>query len=532
MAHINRFRFTTKDDVLEAGHLSLGAGLIANALAGNDLLRATRRGVFNAGLLQLAQGNDRLEGISRIEVADERMLGIENEGKIRLGPGNDTLIGDAFTRVSSKFAAGIYSEESSLIATGNGRTRIVGIGRGNGSRVDGIHGLAMIRTGHDDDKILGISEPSEANSNAAGIYFFGGLTRMRSGRDRIEGQTNGKGIRLWALTVHGGSTISTGRDRDSVVGISRISHVAPEAINGLGNIGVGIHIDEGTIRTGGSDDLVLGTTHGHASRAYGIQMLGLVDTGKDNDEVRGTAINETPGSTVTIGLFNYDEGYILTDAGADVVFGMGRSNGKNVVGIQNQGLIDLDMGDDQIEGSASATIEGPVYGIANDIKEESLGAGEIRMGHGSDTLRGEAFGYGIQVSAILNRGLIDMGDGDDTVDALQGGFSGDGLTQLGLGDDTVMGFGSGLFDAGGGVELDAQRDRLLLPDGVYTIGTTRDQDGYFDLMRDGITMKIQGFEYVGSASAPADAIAFLLTSSTIDQNVVTVDGSSISIVAL
>ena len=84
MAQINRFRFTNKDDVLEAGHLSLRAGLIANALAGNDLLVATTRGVFNAGLLQLAQGNDRLEGISRIEVADERMLGIENEGKIRL----------------------------------------------------------------------------------------------------------------------------------------------------------------------------------------------------------------------------------------------------------------------------------------------------------------------------------------------------------------------------------------------------------------------------------------------------------------
>jgi hypothetical protein len=35
MAQINRFRFTNKDDILEAGHLSLRAGLIANALAGN-----------------------------------------------------------------------------------------------------------------------------------------------------------------------------------------------------------------------------------------------------------------------------------------------------------------------------------------------------------------------------------------------------------------------------------------------------------------------------------------------------------------
>jgi hypothetical protein len=532
MAQINRYRFTQKDDLLVAGHLSLRAGLSADALAGNDFLISARRGVFNAGLLQLAQGNDRLEGTSRVEVADERMLGIDNHGKIRFGEGDDTLIGDAFTRVSSRFAAGIYSEESSLIATGNGRARIFGTGRGNGNRVDGIHGLAVIRTGPDDDKILGTAEPFDPGSNAAGIYLFGGLTQMRSGNDRIEGRTSGKGIRLWALTVHGGATVSTGRDRDAVVGISRINHVAPEAINGLGNIGVGIHIDEATIKTGRSGDLVSGTTHGHASRAYGIQMLGLVDTGKGNDEVRGTAINETLGSNVTIGLFNYDGGLILADAGSDVVHGLARSNGENVIGIQNQGLIDLGEGDDRIEGFASATKEGPVYGIANDTKAEANGSGEIRMGNGNDSLRGEVIGSGKEVAAVLNRGLIDMGEGDDIIDGLKGGFSGDGLTRLGMGDDTLIGFGSGFFDAGGGVELDVQKDRLLLSDGVYTIGTTSDQDGYFDLMSDGIVMKIQGFELVGSASAPDDAIAFLLTSSAVDQNLVTIDGSSISIIAV
>lgn len=126
-----------------------------------------------------------------------------------------------------------------------------------------------------------------------------------------------------------------------------------------------------------------------------------------------------------------------------------------------------------------------------------------------------------------------MGDGDDIVDALTGGFSGDGLTKLGLGDDTLIGFGSGYFDAGGGAELDdAQSDRLLLPDGLYTIGTTSDQDGYYNLTRDGITMKIQGFEYVGSARTPADTILFLLHPSAVDRNLITIDGSSISIVAL
>lgn len=392
MARISRYRFTNENDVVEAGRLSLEDGLTTNALAGSDLLRARRRGIFNAGLLRLAKDNDRVEGISRPEVAYRRMMGIENKGKIRLGQGEDKLIGDAFTRTSSKYIGGIHNKKSSSIATGKGSARIFGTGRGNGSRVDGIHSLGMIRTGPDDDKILGISEPSETESDAAGIYLFGGLTRMRSGRDRIEGQAIGKGIRLWGLTVHGGSTISTGRNRDAVVGVSRINHDAPEAINGLGNIGVGIHVDQGTIKTGGSNDLVSGTTHGQVSRAFGIQMLGLVDTGTDNDEVRGTAINESPASTVTYGLFNYDDGFILTDAGADVVHGLGRSNGQNVVGIQNQGLIDLGVGDDQIEGFASATKEGPVFGVANDAKEEVLGAGEIRTGDGSDTLRGEAIG--------------------------------------------------------------------------------------------------------------------------------------------
>ena len=54
-----------------------------------------------------------------------------------------------------------------------------------------------------------------------------------------------------------------------------------------------------------------------------------------------------------------------------------------------------------------------------------------------------------------------MGRGSDLVNAVFGGFSGDGLTSLGAGDDQLVGFGTGFFNGGAGL------DTLILGEGEY-----------------------------------------------------------------
>ena len=74
---------------------------------------------------------------------------------------------------------------------------------------------------------------------------------------------------------------------------------------------------------------------------------------------------------------------------------------------------------------------------------------------GASGLAGEEgqLGYG-----IYSDGEVYMGLGNDTIDALIGGFGGTGFYDLGTGFNTVKGFGSGTFVAG-----TVEHDDLVLP---------------------------------------------------------------------
>jgi hypothetical protein len=91
------------------------------------------------------------------------------------------------------------------------------------------------------------------------------------------------------------------------------------------------------------------------------------------------------------------------------------------------------------------------------------------MGDGADSItgiggaggaggNGEVSGSkGSQGAGIWNKGTIDTGNGDDTIDALKGGFAGCGTYLLGRGRDVVKGFGTGTFQGQSGW------DSLVLP---------------------------------------------------------------------
>jgi hypothetical protein len=175
------------------------------------------------------------------------------------------------------------------------------------------------------------------------------------------------------------------------------------------------------------------------------------------------------------------------------------------------GTILLGDGNDTIRGetwAVSAPVDplSPAAGIVN--------LGTIQAGDGNDLVSGYSGTPNPTNVAILNEGVIRTGAGDDTVDALTGGFSSSGFTDLGQGNDTLIGFGTGRFDGGGGINAN-QKDTLLLGNGTYVCSLSSGPGGYFSLSQENPvshsskTMLLQGFERIGAASDPGTAIDFV-----------------------
>ena len=86
-----------------------------------------------------------------------------------------------------------------------------------------------------------------------------------------------------------------------------------------------------------------------------------------------------------------------------------------------------------------------------------------------------------------NDGTINLGDGNDSITAING-FSGSGYVLLGAGNDVVSGFGTGYFVGGDGV------DTLKLSSGSYTLGsTTVNNENFVTVTQGATTMNVFGF---------------------------------------
>ena len=108
---------------------------------------------------------------------------------------------------------------------------------------------------------------------------------------------------------------------------------------------------------------------------------------------------------------------------------------------------------------------------------------------GNDIIKGTStyFTGTSTYAGIFNYGTIKTGDGNDIVDALEGGFDGDGTTYLDAGNDTLKGFGTGNFYGGAGT------DKLFFGEGTYVIsGST--------VVFNGATMNVNQFEKIGGAN--------------------------------
>ena len=224
---------------------------------------------------------------------------------------------------------------------------------------------------------------------------------------------------------------------------------------------------------------------------YGIINFGSIDVGTGNDTIFGAADD------------------IIGDVEKSSLPPITKYIGSGILNGQT-GTIFLGEGNDTLRGetwsiSAPADPLSPSAGIVN--------FGAIDAGDGNDEIHGCSGTSNPTNIGILNEGVIKTGAGDDTVDALTGGFSGSGLTHLGEGNDTLIGFGTGRFDGGSGLN-----DTVLLSDGTYAftgfgrLGNGSNADGYFKLTNNLVTMLVQNFEFIGSASDPINAIQMNLGS--------------------
>jgi hypothetical protein len=223
-----------------------------------------------------------------------------------------------------------------------------------------------------------------------------------------------------------------------------------------------VFINQASVDTGTGHDTINGLNEGRTyvekeSRFGFVNAGGIVSLGNGNDQISGRG--------PLIGLINHGKnadmsesiigGIIDTGSGNDTITGI--SDGtfiepsvelagewSAVYGLLNDGRILLGGGDDQLSGSGGGV------GIANN--------GTIDAGSGRDVLTG----IGSQ-GGIYNMGSILTGRGKDTVDALEGGFLGEGTLNLGEGNDIVMGFGTGHFVGGDGI------DTMIFMPGTYNI---------------------------------------------------------------
>jgi len=287
-----------------------------------------------------------------------------------------------------------------------------------------------------------------------------GIVNTLDGNDVIIGNTSG----YIAIDLKTGSTLDTGNGND--------------LINGIGYVGIYIN---GTLNTGDCDDTITGTTS-KGSRPpydglYAIIVRGpdsILDTGKGNDLITG--------SGKSVGITN--RGIFNTDDGNDIISGTGAR------GVQNEGTINTGNGQDSIISQGKFFNIGNVFlGEGNDSITANTNFPTLENFNTLDTGDGNDIITSTGTGIIYNEGIINTGNGDDSIivdggvynnggsintgdgnDSIitNGGFQ-SGLDNLGsvfLGDgkDYIKGYGSGNFYGGN------DEDTLELTLGTYTVG--------------------------------------------------------------
>ncbi len=239
----------------------------------------------------------------------------------------------------------------------------------------------------------------------------------------------------------------------------------------------GIRLIRSSLTTGDRSDTFVGI--GEINGVHLIQST--LNTGKGNDTINGTGGSHG---------INVESSVLLAEDGNDSVNGTGGAVGVNVL----LSAIDLGGGNDSIYGEGATGI--------------SL-SGFILTGSGDDSITGVSTSDGAGISLSLNaRNYLSTGAGNDTVDALAGGFEGFGRIYLGADNDTLIGggFDSGIiFDGDRFLEVGevaGTEDKIVLDDGTYSY--VDNGSGSYLVDGSGDFMFIRNFELISGINGTID----------------------------
>jgi len=362
------------------------------------------------------------------------------------------------------------------------------------SGVEEIVNTGIANTLAGNDKITGTKEITTDTppQNIFSSIFNSGTLNTADGNDTITGTLSHIGSPPFFISHYSGiyniGSIYTGDGNDIITGINE------KAVD-FGNSG--IYTEGTTIDTGDGNDIITGITQ------YGLGIENrnsTINTGDGNDQITGSGIS---------GLVNYST--ITTGKGRDIISGTGEGGGT---GIGNRGEINIGDGNDIITGTnTNGSGYGIFNGLGNQVDSSTIDTGDgndiltgiaafgifntgiINTGDGADSIICDASsnngtGYGFYNTNIINTGdgndliteisghsihnlgIINTGNGDDFIIA-EGGFYQDpfnpsssipGSVLLGNGKDYIKGFGRGIFNGGNG------KDTLELTSGSYTVG--------------------------------------------------------------
>ena len=284
-----------------------------------------------------------------------------------------------------------------------------------------------------------------------------------------------------------GSVLNTGNGADMVAGTGA-NGIDDPVVFGLGlpggNGGDGIR-NRGSILTGNGSDLAVGLNG----------QLGPIIRGQGGDGADATSSSSLfnandgrNGGNGGAGIRNLNTGSIRTGNGSDLLVGLGGEGGDGGNGWYGVGGSNRNGGNGGDGGDGLRNEGGRIEtGNGDDV---IIGIGGAAGAAGAAGNAGSAGTPGRQGFGVYNSGIIDMGRGDDVLDAGSGGFGGNGTVKMGFGDDVVKGFGSGTFVADKGF------DRLLLNSGTYNV-VTGSASGSFNISNGampGVTMVVSGFE--------------------------------------
>ena len=295
-----------------------------------------------------------------------------------------------------------------------------------------------------------------------------------------------------------GSTQSTNTGNDSVTGTGTYRGIANNS--------------DAVLSLGDGDDKVNGTSGStNIVGSAAIYNAGSMDLGVSSGTITDNDALTATGSYV--GLYN--TGNLSFGNGTDTLTAKAATLFEQQTGVYNTGLISFGSGNDTLTssgytalynsgtigfdtGSDKLTATGTYFGIVNDV-DAVITFGD----NGTITpVAARSITTSGAISGLKNNGSIFFeGTGADTLTVSKGGITGDiddvtglpyGRLFLGKGNDKLVGFGTGVFDGGDGV------DSFTLPSntaysGIYkTVEIDNEAKNYFVLTG---TQNVTGIGY-------------------------------------